>query len=76
MDDIDYSGDDQNLPDRRRGESDYDWGYRVGYTAVTLWINESDLCRHYPADFRHGYTAGRAEIDRICEEVSESRYFQ
>lgn len=57
---------------RNPGESDYDWGYRVGFADVIVQY----YWRYYSADFCRGYRDGRNAIEALVQDVCEERYFQ
>jgi len=56
---------------RQPGESDYDWGYRLGFDDVIVQY----YWRYYSTDWCRGYRQGRNDIEFLAESVTESRYF-
>lgn len=57
---------------QRKYESDYDFGYRIGFADERLrWYELS----HYSPEFRAGYTAGKNLIDRLADDAAQSRCF-
>lgn len=58
---------------RKCGESDYEWGYRIGYSDIMLG---EGYWHHYSTEFCRGYRKGRDEIEYLRESVTEARYFR
>lgn len=57
---------------QRKGESDYDYGRRVGFDDyILLWWQ----LQQYPPEFQRGYAEGKAEIDRLIDNAAQSRAF-
>jgi len=56
--------------ERKSGESDHDWGRRVGFADILIkhWI-----LRRYSEEFQKGYRQGRDEIEGLCESATQSR---
>ncbi len=55
-----------------RGESDYDFGYRVGFAdCIIQW----DSLRCYTIEFQRGYNKGKAKIDEMVDDAAQARCF-
>lgn len=73
LDDFDPEYERWKFSQQRQGETEYAWGYRLGYDDA--YLDAMDLRSRSP-QFRDGFRNGKADIEAICEEVTESRYFQ
>lgn len=59
---------------RRNGESDHDWGQRLGWEDV--YVPDWQLFRYYSPEFRNAYTTARNKMNLMIDEICQSRCFQ
>lgn len=62
---------DKEFPLRHKGETDYNYGYRVGFDDHFL---EWWQLKSYTPEFRNGYRRGKDQIDFLADEAAQSNY--
>lgn len=66
-----YTNDGEDFT-QKRGESDYDFGYRFGFDDQNL---DHHQLKHYSPEFRKGYKAGKDMIDGLVDDAAQERRF-